>query len=163
MAETTTSAPVSLVVHRRLAEADYARYEAWQDEVGARLEGRDGFLGRESIRPDPPHQVDWIVIERFRDRDAARSWMQSPERAALLARIDGLFVGNDAVHLVTEEAKHPAEAASVLITTRVAPEDEGLSSPGSAASRRRSRTSRASPGTASSVRSPVCRRTGSWC
>ncbi|WP_208544593.1 antibiotic biosynthesis monooxygenase [Rathayibacter sp. VKM Ac-2759] len=125
MAETTTSAPVSLVVHRRLAEADYARYEAWQDEVGARLEGRDGFLGRESIRPDPPHQVDWIVIERFRDRDAARSWMQSPERAALLARIDGLFVGNDAVHLVTEEAKHPAEAASVLITTRVAPEDEG--------------------------------------
>ncbi|KQQ06057.1 antibiotic biosynthesis monooxygenase [Rathayibacter sp. Leaf185] len=119
-----TSAPVSLVAHRRLAEADYARYEAWQESVGERLEGRPGFLGREVLRPDPPHQVDWIVVERFRDRDAARSWLQSPERAALLEEMDGVLVGNDSVHLFTEETRHSSEAASVLITSRVAPEDE---------------------------------------
>jgi antibiotic biosynthesis monooxygenase (ABM) superfamily enzyme len=125
VAGAATSAPVSLVVHRRLAEADHARYEAWQDEVGTRLAGWPGFLSREVLRPDPPHQVDWIVIERFRDRDAVREWMQSPERAALLSRIEGVLLGNDAVHVVTEEARHPAQAASVLITSRVAPEDEG--------------------------------------
>lgn len=124
MPEVTTAAPVSLVVHRRLAEKDYARYEAWQRTVGEHLAQWPGFLEREVIRPNPPHQVDWIVVQRFRDVDAARAWLQSPERAALMAEIGGVFIGNDDVHLFTEEVKHRSEAASVLISSTVAPGDE---------------------------------------
>lgn len=119
----TTAAPVSLVVHRRLAEESYGRYQAWQDRVSERLESWPGFLDRQVIRPNPPLQVDWVIVQRFRDITAARAWLQSQDRLDLMDEIRGEFVGNDDIHLFTEEAKHPAEAASVMISCRV-PEGE---------------------------------------
>ncbi|NQX13796.1 antibiotic biosynthesis monooxygenase [Microbacteriaceae bacterium VKM Ac-2855] len=128
MRETTSTAeadaPVSLVVHRRLAAGDDERYAAWQGTMGEVMQTWPGFLDRRVIPPSLPHQVDWIIVDRFRDLAAARAWMQSPRRAEALAQIEGVFVGHDDVHLFTEEAKHRAEAASVLISTRVAPADE---------------------------------------
>jgi antibiotic biosynthesis monooxygenase (ABM) superfamily enzyme len=124
VASATDAAAVALVVHRRLAEESYARYEAWQEKVGERIARFPGFLDRRVIRPDPPLQVDWVIVQRFRDVESARAWLQSSERAALMEEIQGEFIGNDDVHLFTEEAKHPSEAASVLISSRVAPDDE---------------------------------------
>jgi antibiotic biosynthesis monooxygenase (ABM) superfamily enzyme len=116
--------PVMLVVHRRLDPADTERYAAWQDQVGAVLADRAGFLDREVLPPKPPHQVDWTVIERFRDGDAARAWIRSPERAALVAQIAPVLIGNDEIHLVTQEHRHARQAASALIASRVEPDDE---------------------------------------
>ncbi|MCS5736191.1 antibiotic biosynthesis monooxygenase [Herbiconiux daphne] len=115
---------VALVVHRRLAEESYARYEAWQERVAARLATWPGFLDRQIIRPKPPLQVDWVIVQRFRDVDSARGWLQSDDRLALMNEIRDDFVGNDDVHLFTEEAKHPSEAASVLISSRVPVDEE---------------------------------------
>jgi uncharacterized protein len=127
-ARAATGAPVALVIHRRLAESSYDEYEAWQKKVGAALAGWPGFLGREVIRPEPPLQVDWVVVQRFATVADARAWLQSPERAALAAEISDHFVGNDDVHLVSEDAPKRAESASVLISSRVDPalEDEFL-------------------------------------
>jgi antibiotic biosynthesis monooxygenase (ABM) superfamily enzyme len=116
-------ASVSLVVRRRLAEDSYEKYAAWQERVGARIANWPGFIDRQVIHPKPPLQVDWVVVQRFRDVESARGWLQSAERAQLIAEIKDEFVGNDDVHLFTEDAKHPSEAASVLISSRV-PEDE---------------------------------------
>lgn len=116
--------PVALVVHRRLAESSYEKYAAWQERVGEHIAGWPGFLDRQVIRPNPPLQVDWVVVQRFRDVDSARGWLQSAERQQLMTEIRDEFIGNDDVHLFTEEAKHPSEAASVLISSRVEPEDE---------------------------------------
>lgn len=118
------TAGVSLVVHRRLAPEHYAEYETWQREVGDRLATWPGFLSRDVLRPDPPHQVDWVIIQHFTDATAARAWLQSDERAALMARIAPILVGNDDVHLFTEEVRHAAQAASAIISSRVRPEDE---------------------------------------
>jgi antibiotic biosynthesis monooxygenase (ABM) superfamily enzyme len=115
---------VTLVVHRRLAEKDYADYEAWQQKVAERVAKWPGFIERELIRPNPPLQVDWVTIQHFRDSESARGWLQSAERKNLIDEIGDRFIGNDDVHLFTEEAKHPSEAASVLISSRVAPHDE---------------------------------------
>ena len=116
-----TGAPVALVIHRRLAESSYDDYEAWQKKVGAALAGWPGFLGREVIRPEPPLQVDWVVVQRFATVQDARAWLQSPERAALAAEISEHFVGNDDIHLVSEDAPQRAGSASVLISSRVDP------------------------------------------
>lgn len=115
---------VSLVVHRRLAEESYEKYAAWQEKVGARIANWPGFLDRQVIPPKPPLQVDWVIVQRFRNVDSARGWLQSAERTTLIAEIKDEFIGNDDIHLFTEESKHPSEAASVLISSRVAPEDE---------------------------------------
>ncbi|MDO9396829.1 MAG: hypothetical protein Q7T71_09810 [Herbiconiux sp.] len=120
----TAPAAVSLVVHRRLAESSYAKYEAWQAKVGEHIADWPGFLDRQVIAPKPPLQVDWVIVQRFRDVDSARGWLQSAERASLVSEIKDEFIGNDDVHLFTEEAKHPSEAASVLISSRVPEEDE---------------------------------------
>ncbi|NQX34373.1 antibiotic biosynthesis monooxygenase [Herbiconiux sp. VKM Ac-2851] len=124
--DTTTAADgtVTLVVHRRLAEKDYPAYEAWQKKVAESVSRWPGFLERELIRPNPPLQVDWVTVQHFRDAGSARGWLQSAERKNLVDEIGDRFIGNDDVHLFTEEAKHPSEAASVLISSRVAPEDE---------------------------------------
>ncbi len=120
-----TGVTVALVVHRRLAESSYERYEQWQQKVGERIANWPGFLDRQVIRPDPPLQVDWVIVQRFRDVESARGWLQSAERMSLTDEIRSEFIGNDDVHLFTEENTHRAEAASALISSRVAPEDEG--------------------------------------
>ncbi|MFB2556442.1 antibiotic biosynthesis monooxygenase [Herbiconiux liangxiaofengii] len=115
---------VTLVVHRRLAERDYGDYAAWQRRVAARVAEWPGFLEREVIAPNPPLQVDWVTVQRFRDVGSARGWLQSAERKNLIDEIGDRFVGNDDVHLVSDDSPHPAEAASVLISSRVPPHDE---------------------------------------
>lgn len=116
-----TTGPVALVVHRRLAASSHDAYEAWQRRVGDRLARWPGFLDRTVIRPDPPVQVDWVIVQHFRDVGSARGWLQSSDRAELAAEIQDHFIGNDEVHLVTEDAKHREEAVSVLISSRVDP------------------------------------------
>jgi antibiotic biosynthesis monooxygenase (ABM) superfamily enzyme len=123
-ARTAADGTVTLVVHRRLAEKDYADYEAWQKKVAERVSRWPGFIERELIRPNPPLQVDWVTVQHFRDAGSARGWLQSAERKNLVDEIGDRFIGNDDVHLFTEEAKHPSEASSVLISSKVAPQDE---------------------------------------
>lgn len=120
-ADAGAAAPVALVVHRRLAESSFAEYEAWQGRVAQALSRWPGFLDRQVIRPDPPQQVDWVIVQRFADVRSARAWLQSPERAELAAQISGHFVGNDDIHLVQEDPTRRARAASVLISSRVDP------------------------------------------
>lgn len=110
---------VALVVHRRLAETSAAAYQAWQQRVAARLATWPGFLDRRVIPPNPPVQVDWVVVQRFRDVASARGWLQSPDRAALAAEIADHFIGNDEIHLVTENARDRGTVVSALISARV--------------------------------------------
>ncbi|WP_378148418.1 antibiotic biosynthesis monooxygenase [Cnuibacter sp. UC19_7] len=123
-AATEAGSPVALVIHRRLAESSYDAYEAWQERVGAALASFPGFVDRQVIRPNPPVQVDWVIVQRFRSTADARAWLQSPERAALSSEISSHFLGNDDIHLVTEDAQQRSESASVLISSRVPPELE---------------------------------------
>ncbi len=115
---------VALVVHRRLAESSADAYQAWQQRVEARLASWPGFLDRQVIPPNPPVQVDWVIVQRFRDTASARAWLQSPDRAELAAEIADHFIGNDEIHLVTENRRDLGNVVSALISARVAPELE---------------------------------------
>jgi len=110
---------VSLVVHRRIDAAQDAAYAAWQARVEERLAARPGFVRRETFPPNPPFQDDWIVIEHFRDLAAVREWLQSDDRRALLGEVNDLDVGNDELHIVSEDGRRPERVASVLISTKV--------------------------------------------
>jgi len=123
--ESGSDGVVALVVQRRLADSSADAYRAWQRRVQARLATWPGFLDRRVIPPNPPVQVDWVVVQRFRDLASARGWLQSPDRAALAAEIADHFLGHDEIHLVTENPRDRATVASALISARVAPELEG--------------------------------------
>ena len=116
--------PVTLVVHRRVADGDNPVYAEWQRRVGDALSRWPGFLDRWVLPPMPPGQVDWIAAQRFSTADAARNWLHSAEREALIREAAPMFVGNDDVQIYTNEQEDEPESVSAVIATRLPPERE---------------------------------------
>ncbi|RFA09831.1 antibiotic biosynthesis monooxygenase [Subtercola boreus] len=122
--ETRQGPAVSLIIQRRVLPGSDDVYRAWQRKLGNVLSVWPGFLGRDVIEPSPPSQTDWVLVQRFANVEAARGWLQSPERAALFDEIKEHFVGQEEINLVTEDERKAPEAASIIVTSRVAPADE---------------------------------------
>lgn len=114
---------VALVIQTRIADEGKEAYAAWQVKVGERLASRPGFLGQEIRTPAPPRHVDWFVIQHFRDHDAARQWMESPELSALLEEVERHFVGDSNISIV-DDSRSGTASATVTISCRVPPENE---------------------------------------
>lgn len=113
--------PVALVVQRRVADESYAAYARWQARVVERLRTWPGFLAHELIPPAPPEQMDWTIVQRFSDGDAARSWLNSPERAELVADIRPHLLAEEEVHLLADAGPRPQSGATAFISYKVAP------------------------------------------
>ena len=116
--------PATLVIHRRVADGSNPAYAEWQRRVGDALASWPGFLDRWVLPPTPPGQVDWIAAQRFSTDDAARSWLHSAEREALILEAATMFVGNDDVQIYTSDQEQPSESVSAVIATRLPPERE---------------------------------------
>ena len=111
---------VTLVTQTRVATAGYSAYDAWQGRVAEFLAAAPGFISQEVIPPSPPVQVDWVVIQKFQTQEDARAWLQSEERSRLLGEVKTYFIGNDDIHLISEnEAQRQKTAVSVVISCRV--------------------------------------------
>ncbi len=111
--------PVALVIQRRVRDEGATAFALWEARVSARLQAWPGFVSQEAVPPSPPVNVDWTIVQHFVDADAARGWLQSPDRAALVEEVHDLLVGQEEVHLLHEKGERPARTASVLITYQV--------------------------------------------
>jgi antibiotic biosynthesis monooxygenase (ABM) superfamily enzyme len=67
--------PIALVTQHRVAEASYAAYTRWLARLTERLRRQPGFVADEIIAPSPPVQLDWIIVARFANAQAARQWL----------------------------------------------------------------------------------------
>ena len=74
---------------------------------------RDQRRGRRSIPasssnrvlpPNPPVQVDWVILQRFADVDAAVAWLRSERRRGCSPTRSRCWSGADDVHLVRDGA-----------------------------------------------------------
>ncbi len=109
----------------RVTTEGYSAYIDWQRRVGEHLTRTPGFIVQEVIPPSPPVQVDWVVIQKFKTRENARAWLQSEDRSRLLGEVKAYFVGNDDIHLVSEdETQRQKTAVSAVISFRVEPGKE---------------------------------------
>lgn len=101
---------------------DFAR---WQGETSNFIASFPGFIEQRLTPPNPPLQVDWVILQRFDSLDAARAWLTSAERQARIEGAAPMLVGRDDVHIVQDEAEGIKPApASVMISTRVLPGKE---------------------------------------
>jgi antibiotic biosynthesis monooxygenase (ABM) superfamily enzyme len=116
--------PVALVIQRRVRDDAGSAFALWDARVSARLKTWPGFVSQEAVPPSPPVNVDWTIIQHFVDADAARSWLQSPDRAALVEEVRDRLIGQEEVHLLPERGERPARVASVLITYQVPAAEE---------------------------------------
>lgn len=101
---------------------DFAR---WQGETSTVISAFPDFIEQRLMPPNPPLQIDWVILQRFRSIDGARNWLGSAERQKRLEGAAPLLVGRDDVHIVRDSASAARSApASAVISTRVKPGKE---------------------------------------
>ena len=97
-------------------------FAAWQQQMSGLAGSFPGFLGQEVIPPYPPTQVDWVIVQRFSGTDVLRNWLESTQRADMLAKIRPVLLGEDSVNVfVGGEADEPTKETTAVIMTKVAP------------------------------------------
>jgi antibiotic biosynthesis monooxygenase (ABM) superfamily enzyme len=79
--------PVTVTVSRDIAAGHEAEFEAWAADVERALEEFPGCLGVGVLKAGATGGC-YHVVFRFTDLVALRRWERSPERIALLARLD---------------------------------------------------------------------------
>lgn len=85
-----STAPVTLMVARRVARGRYRTFMAWLDEGRELAADFDGYLGSGVLAP-PPDDDEYQIVFRFSDAATLSAWEHSASRRAWLARGQGLF------------------------------------------------------------------------
>jgi antibiotic biosynthesis monooxygenase (ABM) superfamily enzyme len=113
---------VTLVTQTRVLPNRDAEFATWQQRMNAAAAASPGFLDHTVMEPSPPDQIDWVIVQRFRSLEAAKSWLGSPERQRLLGEIQPILIGTDDIHLFVGDAATPPDASvSAVISTHVTP------------------------------------------
>jgi antibiotic biosynthesis monooxygenase (ABM) superfamily enzyme len=101
---------------------DFAR---WQGETSSFIQHFPGFVEQRLLPPNPPLQVDWVILQRFATLADAQRWLGSPERQKRIEGAAPMLVGRDDVHIVQDEAGGIKPApVSTIISTRIKPGKE---------------------------------------
>src|SRR5262249_39931297 len=109
----------------RVAPGHDEQFAAWQQQMSDAISRFPGFLGQSIIPPNPPAQVDWVIVQHFDRLEHARGWLQSEQRLQLLNTIQSLLVGQDDVHLSADDSgPEPAAPVTAVISMRVQPGQE---------------------------------------
>jgi antibiotic biosynthesis monooxygenase (ABM) superfamily enzyme len=102
---------------------DFAR---WQGETSSIIAAFPGFIEQRLLPPNPPLQVDWVILQRFETLAGAQAWLASSQRQKRIEGVGPMLVGRDDVHLVHDDASAARSApVSAVISTRVKPGMEG--------------------------------------
>ena len=125
MNDAAADAPVTLVVQTRTKRGEDEAFAKWQARMSATVAALPGFIEQSVMPPNPPTQVDWVILQRFKSTDAAVSWLHSGMRQKLLAEVQPILSGVDDVHLLHDPAAGAAPSpVSAVFTTRVKPGQE---------------------------------------
>ena len=114
----TVSIVTQTTVRPERAE-DFAR---WQGETSNLVASFPGFVEQRLMPPNPPLQVDWVILQRFQAMEDAQRWLVSAERQKRIEGAAPFLVGRDDVHIVRDDegGRKPAPVSAV-IATRVKP------------------------------------------
>ena len=111
--------PVTVVTQTRAKDDKAAAFSAWQKNISEVVSRRPGFIKQTVIPPSPPVQLDWVILQRFTDRDSALAWLNSADRKRLVAEAGDMLVGQDDVHLLRDDTEAVAAPVSAVISTRI--------------------------------------------
>jgi len=109
-----------LVTQNRVKPDKNALFEQWINNVIATF---PGYISSDIQKPNPPLTLDWVAICYFTTLEAAKSWIQSPARQALVTESAPYLLGINNLYLV-EENKHDQVSVTASITTKVPVEVE---------------------------------------
>jgi uncharacterized protein len=93
----------------------------WQAETSTVVSRFPGFVEQQLLLPNPPLQVDWVILQTFERMEDAQRWLGSPERQQRIEEAASMLVGRDDVHLVRDRERRRTSSVSAVISTRVKP------------------------------------------
>ena len=67
---------VTIVTQTRVRPESAEAFARWQEETSAAIAAFPGFIKQTVMPPSPPAQVDWVILQRFADTEAAMAWLQ---------------------------------------------------------------------------------------
>jgi uncharacterized protein len=122
MTDSRPASAVTIVTQTRVHDSGTDAFAKFQATISAAVAEQPGFIEQSVLPPDPPTQVDWVILQRFVTPEDAVAWLRSDRRRTLLTEIQSALAGVDDVHLVRDAATGalPSPVAAV-ITTRVRP------------------------------------------
>ena len=85
----------TVVVTHRVRDDKLADYEKWLEEITPVCKTFPGYLDWHIVRPIPGLSTTFTVIVRFDSEAHVRGWIESPVRARLIRKAQGLFVKGD--------------------------------------------------------------------
>jgi uncharacterized protein len=117
-----SAASVSIVTQTCVQPQSDDAFARWQGETSKVIAGFPGFIEQRLMPPNPPLQVDWVILQRFDSLDHAKQWLGSSERQIRIEGATPMLVGRDDVHIVRDDASAARTApVSAVISTRVKP------------------------------------------
>src|SRR5664279_3974112 len=120
MSDAATS--VSIVTQTCVRPESAAAFARWQGETSTVISSFPGFIEQRLMPPNPPLQVDWVILQRFASLEDAKRWLGSSERQSRIEGATPMLVGRDDVHIVRDDASAARAApVSALMSTRVKP------------------------------------------
>ncbi len=128
MTQTATPAAVTIVTQTRVHVGREDEFSAWQKQISAAASEFDGFIEQTVIPPNPPAQIDWVILQRFVSLEAATSWLNSKVRLGMVEHTLQMLVGQDDVHILKDDdaAGVLPSPVSVVIATKLKPGAEAL-------------------------------------
>src|SRR5882762_1257951 len=96
---------VTVVTQTQVQSGKENAFADWQAKVVDVVAGFPGFVSQTVIRPSPPAQIDWVVLQRFGDSSAALAWLRSERRERLVGEVRPILVGINDVHLVHDSGQ----------------------------------------------------------
>ena len=117
--------PVTIITQTRVLPDRADDFAEWQQRISDVVAGFPGFVDHQVIPPNPPSQIDWVILQKFATSATAQAWLRSPERLRLIEAVQPMLVGHDDIHLIEDdEAGKPPDAISAVISMRIAPGKE---------------------------------------
>src|SRR4029079_13990550 len=95
---------VSIVTQNCVRPESAEAFARWQGETSKVIASFPGFIEQRLIPPNPPLQVDWVILQRFESMEAAHRWLVSAERQTRLEGASPMLVGRDDVPIVQDDA-----------------------------------------------------------
>lgn len=90
--EQDSTAPLTVVVSRRVRKGQQEAFEALSSQMTERASRFPGYLGTAMFRPASPDDPEYRIVFKFRDRETLTAWEESEERAELLEQIESLLI-----------------------------------------------------------------------
>ncbi|MBW3634675.1 MAG: antibiotic biosynthesis monooxygenase [Chloroflexi bacterium] len=120
-----TGNPVTIITQTRVLPDRNDDFAEWQQRISDAVAGFPGFLDHQVIPPNPPTQLDWVILQKFATSQTAQAWLRSPERLRLIETAQPMLVGHDDIHIIEDEQTgKPPDAVSAVISMRIMPGKE---------------------------------------